>query len=514
MDKTTFREEIQNEKHNGEVIRVNDPILPGLLHQALITGDFGAVRKMAKENSPVQLADSLNLLSDNECVEFYSLSNDLPNLGEVFSYLSVEERVAICNNVPRKQLIQVLSYVRDDDLADFLEDVKKEVRQKVMALLPSKRKKVIDSLASYGDGTVGSIMTTEFLSVLSGSTIQDVFDLIKAHGKEKETVRTVFVVDGTTTLLGIKRLEELMFLDPKAVIDTVMDKDFAYISPVADQEAVISLCQKYNLAVLPVVIKTGEIVGILTFDDVLDVVEEENTEDVLKQAGVTPTNTPYLETKPYKMALSYVIWLIVIALINTFSSLVLSGFEPILERLSFLVVFLPALNDTGGNSGDQTTSTITRSLATGDVTLKDYLKVLGKESVVGILSALLVATFNFGWVQVEFHAHLISLGDAAKTQMITDFGSLNKAYLIVGLVVSLSLAFAIFFSKIMGASLPMLAKLLHIDPAVVSGPLISCLMDILTMIIYFLVAKSIITGIDPHAFDPVSIAIADLAVIG
>jgi len=480
---------------------VKDPLLPERLHQALIVNDRDEVFRIEKENSPVQLADALNALRNDDIILFFALcSDDITKLGEIFSYLSVEERIALVDHLPKKEIVLLLGAVHDDDLADFVEDLRKDVRERVMSYLPGKRRKLIAELATYNDDTIGSIMTTEFLSVPTGSPIQAVFDKIKAVGKTLETVRTVFVVDSTNKLLGLKPLEELIFLDPKETIDAVMDKDFAYISPVADKEEAIPICQKYNLAVLPVVSRFGEILGIITFDDVLDVIEEENTEDVLKQAAVTPTSRPYLETRPFRMALSYVIWLIVISLINTFASMVTSSYTPVLERLSALVAFMPALNDTGGNSGDQTTSTITRAMATGEVTTKDFWKVLGKETLAGFLTALLVAAFNFGWVQVEFYSHLVSVDSASAAQMVADFGSLPKAYLIIGLVVSVALVFSITLSKMLGATLPMLAKKIHIDPAVISGPLISCLMDILTLIIYFMVAESIITAFDPTAF--------------
>ena len=226
-----------------------------------------------------------------------------------------------------------------------------------------------------------------------------------------------------------------------------------------------------------------------------NVIEEANTEDILKRAGVAPTDESYLQTRPFKMALSYVLWLIIIAIINTFSSIIISKSESLLETFALLVVFFPVLNDTGGNSGNQTTSTITRALATNEITLKDFFKVTGKELVVGFLTALLVGTFNFAWVQFEFHTRLI---DSDRDSLISIFGSLNTAYLIIGLIVSLSLVFSITLSKTLGSSLPILAKIFKIDPAVISGPLIACLMDILTLLIYFAIAKGVLNMYSPN----------------
>lgn len=491
--------EILEDQDSSEIesAQINKPVLASDLHQALVTNDKDAVIHMAEENSTVPLSDALNELTDNEAIIFFSMVNDFNLLGEVFSYLSIEERIAIVNNLPKKKLISVLDAVVDDDLADFLEDIVKPLRIKVLSLLPTKRRRTIQNLASYSEDTIGSIMTTEYLSVPSGTIIHDVFKKIKAIGKTLETVRTIFVVDyqGNNKLLGTKRLEDLMFEDPDKKIDEVMKKDFPYISPVADREEAIPICKEYDLPVLPVVSKDGYLLGIVTFDDVLDVIEEENTEDVYKSGAVTPTDKPYMETKAYRMALSYVIWLIILLILNTFATIIVSRFESALLVLPVLIAFLPALNDTGGNSGDQTTSTITRALSTGEITTKDYFRVVGKETLAGLITACIVSLFTFGWTLVELYGHLVQVENP--DSMIYYFGSLNSAYLIISLVVSVAIFFAVFFSKFLGANLPMLAKLCHIDPAVMSGPLISSIMDILTLLIYFFVAMTIIDSFDP-----------------
>ena len=489
-------EEIIEEEIDMDNAQVNKPILPSLLHSALITNDKNAVITMAKENSPIFLSEALNDLTDNEVVIFFSMVTDYNLLGEIFSYLSIEERIALINNLPKKNVVPLLDAVVDDDLADFIEDIVKPLRLKVFSLLPTKRRKVIQNLASYSDDTIGSIMTTEYLSVPSGTLIQDVFKKIKEIGKTLETVRTIFIVDsqGNNKLLGTERLEDMMFEDTNKKIDDVMQKDFPYISPVANREEAIPLCKEYDLPVLPVVSKDGYLLGIVTFDDVLDVIEEANTEDVYKSGGVAPTDKPYMETKAYRMAFSYVVWLIILLIINTFTTIIVSRFESALLVLPVLIAFLPSLNDTGGNSGDQTTSTITRALSTNEISLKDYFRVVGKETLAGFITATIIAAFTFGWTLVELYGHLVQVGNT--DNLIKYFGSLNNAYLIISLVVTVAIFFAVFFSKFLGANLPMLAKACHIDPALMSGPLISSIMDILTLLIYFFTAMTIIDSFD------------------
>ena len=487
--------DVSEEEKSETLMHINEPILSPTLHESLVNNNKAKVNEIIEENSPIVIAESLNYLSDNEAILFFSMTNDFVSLGEIFSYLLIEHRNSISLTLDKKRFTQVLQYVKNDDLADYVEDIPKNIRNQILLLLPQKRKKEIENLASYSDDTVGSIMTTEFLTILSGSKVKDVLKKIKDVGEKLETVRTLYVVDSTNKLIGIKKLEELIFYENDETVNDIMDIDFAYISPIADKEEAIPICKQYDLATLPVLSKNGEILGIITFDDVLDVIEEANTEDILKRAGVAPTDESYLQTRPFKMALSYVLWLIIIAIINTFSSIIISKSESLLETFALLVVFFPVLNDTGGNSGNQTTSTITRALATNEITLKDFFKVTGKELVVGFLTALLVGTFNFAWVQFEFHTRLI---DSDRDSLISIFGSLNTAYLIIGLIVSLSLVFSITLSKTLGSSLPILAKIFKIDPAVISGPLIACLMDILTLLIYFAIAKGVLNMYSPN----------------
>ncbi len=491
--------EIEKEDNRLETnsVNSNSTILLSDFHSSLVNNETSQINEIVDNNSAISIAEILNNLSENEAILFFSVTNDVVKLGEIFSYLLVDHRTAIILTLGKKKLSQVISYVKDDDLADYISDTPRYMRLKVAAIIPLKRRKTIEKLVSYSDDTVGSIMTTEYLSVSKETTIQDVFKKIKREGEWLETVRTVYVVDNNNKLIGLKRLEEIIFIDEKKKMEEIMDTDFAYISSTADKEEAIPICKKYDLATLPVISKNGELVGIITFDDVLDVIEEESTEDILLRAGIAPTSKSYMETKPFRMALSYVIWLIIIALINTFSSVVVSYNSHLTSLLSVLIIFFPILNDTGGNSGDQTTSTITRALATNEITTKDYLKVASKELIVGFISAIIIGVFNFGWTQFEFHSHLISLEENQLSQISTTFGSISKGYLMIGLIVSLALVFSITLSKVLGATLPIVTKQLKLDPAVISGPLIACLMDIFTLIIYFALAGSFINGFNP-----------------
>ena len=490
--------QVDDNRNSDEKNKVNGTLQIDFFHSALVNNNTGELNEIIENNSSISIAEILNLLSDNEAILFFSVTSDIIKLGEIFSYLLIDHRNAIVLTLEKKKLSLVISYVKDDDLVDYIGDIPRYMRLKISTLIPTKRRKTIEKLVSYSDDTVGSIMTTEYLSVSKETTISDVLKKIKREGNRLESVRSVYVIDSNNKLIGLKKLEEIIFIDENKTMEEIMDTDYAYIQSTADKEEAIPICKQYDLATLPVLAKNGELVGIITFDDVLDVIEEESTEDILLRAGITPTSKDYMDTRPFRMALSYVVWLIIIALINTFSSVVVSHNSHITAVLSVLIIFFPVLNDTGGNSGDQTTSTITRALATNEISTKDYFKVVSKELVVGLITALLIGIFNFGWTQVEFHSHLINLDEGQLNELTSIFGSVSKGYLMVGFIVSLSLVFSITLSKVLGATLPIVTKKIGLDPAVISGPLIACLMDIFTLLIYFALATSIITSISPH----------------
>lgn len=483
------------------VEKVNEPLSPDFLHNILITNDDRELQKTFEENSAVTLADSLNLIGDDEIVLFYSsLHSDYDKLGEIFSYLYTEEKLLLCKKLSKKQLAPVLANVSNDDMADFLEDIPKAQRNQILQMLPGKRRTLIDNLARYSDDTAGSIMTTEFLSVLSGTRVKDIFQKIKQIGARLETVRTLFIVDNLNHLLGTEDLEDLMFVDENERIDNVMQKDFAYISPIADKEQAVPICEEYDLPVLPVVSKNGEMLGIITFDDVMDVLEEENTEDILKQSAVSPNKTPYMESSSFAIARSYVVWLIILLIINTFTGIIVSRFENALLTLPILISFIPALNDTTGNSGSQTTSMVIRALTAENVQKKDYGKIIGKEALTGFFTGLFIALFNFAWVMMELNTPLLNVTEEMKDTLLNDLklSNLQFGYMIIAGIVSLALFVGVFFSKLFASILPLLAKAVHMDPAVMSGPLISSIMDILTLLLYFGTAVLVIDSIAPH----------------
>lgn len=481
----------------SEIKKQNEEQISKEITYNLTLRNTEGLNDILSSHSSSTITSAIENVDDFDILSFYSLSSDYKKLGELFSYLPIEMRKIITINLPKKVLVNIFSNVMDDDLADFIEDLTKSEREKILNILPSKRKKQIALLTRFSDDTIGSLMTGEYLSVKPTDTISSVFKKIKDVGSTMESVRTIFVTDSTNHLLGIKSLEEMMFDDPDSCICDNMEKDYPSLSPIADRENAIEIFKKYDLPILPVTSKNNDMLGIVTFDDVLDIIEKENTEDVYMQSGITPSDEEHHQSKFYKIAMSYVIWLVILLIINTFASLIVDRFETELMTLPVLVAFLPVLNDTGGNSGDQTTSIVTRALATGEIKTRDYFKVLLKESLAGFLTGIVIFLIALGWTMVELNTSIINVKDTLD-KFISDVGGNRQyAYFIISLVIASSLFFAVFVSKILGASLPMLAKLCHIDPAVISGPLITSVMDILTLLIYFTLARFIINHFDP-----------------
>ena len=472
------------------------------LHALLVTNENEKVRQFAKDFSIVSLAEELNSLSENETVLFFSIVQDYDKLGEIFAYLLFRHKIAVAEELDSKRFSLLLANVPNDDLVDFLTDLNKNRREKILALIPARRRKILGSLARFGDDTIGSIMTTEYLAVSPEKTVKEVLDLIRTVGKDQETVRTIFVTDEGNHLLGIQSLEELMFCKEDEKIGDVMSKDFPSISPISDREEATRICRQFDLPVLPVVSRNNDLLGIITFDDVLDVIEEENTEDVLKQAAIAPGKTPYLETRSFRLARSYAIWLVILLVINTFSGMVISSFENALLTFPVLVSFIPALGDSCGDAGDQTSSMVTRSIATGELNSKNWFKAVGKEFLAGIITALIVAVFNFAWVLLELNTPILNITSEMEQTFITLFGSILNGQLVIAAIVSVSFFFGIAVAKLLASVLPFLAKALHLDPAVMSGPLIASIMDILTLLLYFSVSMAIIDGIDPGTIEP------------
>ena len=460
----------------------------GLLNKSLIAKkDFTSLRSLVEDHSPIVVADAIKLMDYDQAEDkrdvillFKTIQNEYT--AEIFSYLDQDQQQTIVEAFSEADIQNLIRDMSTDDLIDFVEELPSNLVSKVLQATDKENRGNINRFLNYNDDSAGSIMTSEYVEIKKTATAKEALDKIKSIGKGAETVATTFVVDESRKLIGTLSLEELVFAKDDTPITEIMNTDYTEVYTNTDQEEVARIFKKYDIPVLPVVNTEGRLLGIITFDDVMDVIEEENTEDLQKMAAITPVDTPYLKTGVFKLAKSRVVWLLVLMLSATLTGLLLNNFESLLMVVPVLTVFVPMLMDTSGNAGNQTTTVVTRALALGEVKLSDYPKVLWKEFRVALITGLFISAFNFAWIFIELKTGII---DATG-------GATNYPEWLLALLVSLTMYLIIVMAKTLGSSLPMLAKLIHLDPALMAGPLITTILDVSSLAVYFLLAKLIL----------------------
>ena len=354
---------------------------------------------------------------------------------------------------------------------------------RVLKVAPKELRKDINTLLNYEEDTAGSLLTTEYLDMKSTMTVEEVIDEIRERGKDAETVYTLFIRDAKRTMVGTVDLDDLIFAKKNQTMEDIMNRDFITCHVNDDQEEVANKFKRYDLNAMAVVNKENKIIGIITIDDVVDIIVEEATEDISMLNQVTPVEDEYLKTPIYKLVLKCVPWIIVLMILQVFSTLILSRFESAIAAFSILSVFTPLIMDAGGNSGNQTTTIIVRSLALDEFDKGDAKKVVWKEVRVALVIASIIGVFAFGWLMLEMGVGIVSLETVQ-----TNHPELNKGItmLIVASLVAGTLFVTIIVSRLIGCLLPFFAKLIKKDPAVMCGPLTTTIVDIASLLTYFL----------------------------
>lgn len=456
-------------------------IAPARLESLIREKQIPELRLLISEAEPIDAATALEEL-DDKSILFLFKTVQSEYTAEIFSYLSHETQQKLAETLTNSEVLSLVDELSTDDLVDFVEELPANLVKKVLQATDkadAEKRRNVNAFLKFEKDSAGSIMTTEFVEIRQGCSAAEALARIRSVGREAETIATTFVIDASRRLVGTLELDELIFADPQQNIDDLADGDFIWVNTSIDQEVVAELFKRYDLAVMPVVNSGGRLVGIITVDDVIDVMEEETTEDMQKMAGTKPIETPYLATSVWRIARSRVVWLLVLMISATLTGLIINQFEAIIATIPVLSVFIPMLMDTSGNAGNQTTTTVTRALGIGEVRLRDYPHVLLKEFLVSLLTGFVVAAFNFLWIFVELQTGFISNSSATANWLIA-------------LQVSLTLYLIVILAKCLGSSLPMLAKLVRVDPALMAGPLITTILDTASLIIYFLFAKMIL----------------------
>ena len=445
------------------------------LTELLDNRNMKALRERMDEMPEFDVAEFLSSLKDNRMPMLFRLLSK-EKAAEVFANFDAPDQERIINSITDSELAGIVEELYVDDAVDMMEELPANVVKRVMRTATSETRNLINQYLHYPENSAGSIMTAEFVDLKKYMSVKDAFARIRRIGEDKETIYICFVTSADRKLEGIVTVKDLLLADPETVIEDLMDRNVIYAVTTEDQESVSEKFSDYDLMALPVVDKENRLVGIVTVDDIIDVMEQEATEDIQLMAGMTPSDKPYLRTGITEMWKNRIPWLMFLMLSATFTSMILTSFEDRLAVQTVLIAFIPMLMGTGGNSGAQASTAVIRSLSLGDVEPKDVLKVMWKEWRVALLCGLSLAAVNF--VKMLLLDGML-LGNSSITVS-------------VAATVSVSIVFIVMFAKVVGSFLPIAAEKIGVDPAVMANPLISTLTDAVSLLIYIFVAKLVL----------------------
>ena len=434
---------------------------------------YTTLREILVTMNPSDIAGLFDALEEQRIPVLYRL---LPKeqAAEVFVEMEPDAQELLIKGFSDNELKEVLDELYVDDAADLVEEMPANVVKRILKHADPEMRKAINQILRYEDNSAGSIMTTEYVSLRPHMTVEEAILRIRRQGVDKETIYTCYVTDSSRKLLGLVTVKDLLLADDdETPIADIMLTNIIYATTSTDQEEVAQMLSKYNFLAMPVLDSEGRMVGIVTFDDAMDVMEEEATEDIEIMAGMTPSEKPYLRNTPFELFKNRFPWLSMMMVSATFTGLIMTAFEDALAQVIALSAFIPMLMGTGGNSGSQSSVTVIRGLSLGELKFKDIGEVLWKELRTAVLCGIGLALVCF-----------------AKIWLIDRmlFGNPNIT-LMVDLVVCCALCVTVIIAKAVGAVLPMVAKVLGADPAVMASPFITTIVDAVSLLVYFLFAK-------------------------
>ncbi len=425
---------------------------------------FMEAREDLKGKNVVDIAELFEEMNKENVVKVFRL---LPKdiAADVFAYMEHEQRVIIIESLTDKEVSHIINDLFIDDTVDFLEELPANVVKRVLKNTDEDTRKIINQLLKYPEGSAGSIMTIEYVNLKKEMTVEEALKHIKKTGIDKETINTCYVTAENRELQGITSIRALILNDSDKLIKDIMKTEFIYVHTLEDQENIAELFKKYDLLSVPVTDNEQKLVGIITIDDIVDIIDQENTEDFQKMAAMTPSDEEYLKTGIWTLAKHRILWLLVLMISATFTGNIIKRFEDVLQSVVLLAAFIPMIMDTGGNAGSQSSTLIIRGLALGEITLKDILKVIFKEFKVSFMVGSALAVVNF--IRIYYF---------------------EKTSFYISLTVCITLFFTIVMAKVLGGILPIVAKKLKLDPAIMAGPLITTVVDAIALILYFTMA--------------------------
>lgn len=427
------------------------------------------LKKFLADTNEIDIAEILSNFEDkkNALLIFRMLSEE--SASQVFAYLDLESQVDIITDFSEAEIKNIMEELYFDDIVDLIEEMPADYVSKILRNISPEEKSLVNQFLGYPEESAGSIMTIEYVSLYKNYTVKEALDHIKKVGLKKETVYSTYVIDHSRRLLGIVSLRKLVTADPDEFISDIMEEDVIYVNTDDDQEVVADLFMKYGFLAMPVVDKQDKLVGIVTFDDVMKIMELETTEDFQLRAAITPNDDPYLNTDAKKLVKSRIPWLMILMISATLTTFIINNNLDLLSEFLILSALMPMLTDTGGNAASQSTTLIVRGLATGELEEKDIFKIMKKELAV---STIIVAVLM---LVVLFRVLIIS-----------------KESLRVAATIGLTLAFTVYSSNLISSVLPIIAKKVGLDPAVMAVPMITTIVDATSLLIYFSIARAIL----------------------
>lgn len=429
---------------------------------------FKKLKEILCEMNEVDIAEVMNELSpERALVTFRLLPKDLAS--EVFACLEIEEQQHIINSMEDQELNNIIEDLAIDDAVDMVEELPASIVKRILKAATPATRSLINQYLQYPDNSAGTIMTAEYVALRPTMTVEESFTYIRKNGVDKETIYTCYVINAQRKLLGVVTLKDLLMNPYETQVEDIMDDNIIYALTTDDQEDVAATFNKYGLLALPVVDKENRLVGIVTVDDIVDVMEQEATEDFQKMAAMVPSEKLYLKTSVFELAKNRIPWLLILMLSSTITGQILNRYEAAFAVLPLLVSFIPTLMDTAGNSGSQASTLIIRGMATGEIELRDILKVVWKELRVGLICGVVLAVINFIRLMIMYPGNTM-----------------------VCVTVVLSMLFTVILAKTLGVLLPMFAKMIHLDPALMASPMLTTIVDACAMLIYFTLATQLL----------------------
>ncbi len=435
---------------------------------------FVALREMLVPLTPQDLSTLAGLLSEKQMPLFYRL---LPKelAAEVFVEMDSDDQETLIKAFSDYELKAIFDELYLDDAVDIIEEMPATVVKRILRQSDTQTREWVNTILQYPKDSVGSIMTIEYVDLKRHLTVADAIARIRRVGVDKETIYTCYVTDINRKLLGYVTVKDILLADENACIEDIMDSNVLYISTAADKEEAVHMINRYDFMALPVVDAENRLVGIVTVDDAMDVMEDEATEDIQKMAAMLPSERPYIKSSVWSIWKQRMPWLLMLMISATFTGAIITSFESALQSIPMLTAFIPMLMDTGGNAGSQASVTIIRSLALGDITTRDIPRILWKEMRVSVLCGIVLAAANF-----------------LKILLIDNMLLHSNVSLLAAGVVSTTLIATVFTAKLVGCSLPVLAKRIGFDPAVMASPFITTVVDAISLTIYFLIASAVL----------------------